>query len=100
MAGRLRFDPFFGGDPAAMPPAGLLWSNAIAAGVSVRNYGLWASAGANGRSRVQDPALEPYTELGYPAFDLSVPDGRRVDVFLEDFSRISRLASKRAICRA
>src|SRR5579863_7267979 len=30
---------FEGGEPANTPPAGYIWSNAIAAGLSVRNYG-------------------------------------------------------------
>ncbi len=32
---------FEGGEPAAYPPAGYLWTNAAAAGVSMRNYGYW-----------------------------------------------------------
>ena len=32
---------FEGGEPAAYPPAGYLWTNAAARGVSMRNYGYW-----------------------------------------------------------
>ena len=32
---------FEGGEPAAYPPAGYLWTNAAAAGLSMRNYGYW-----------------------------------------------------------
>jgi DNA-binding beta-propeller fold protein YncE len=78
-AGRLRFDPFVGADPAATPPAGMLWSNALAAGLTVRNYGVWAEP------KVRDPALAAHTDPDYPPFDLTIPDNRRVDAFLEDF---------------
>ena len=74
-AGRLRFEPLRGAEPAAIPAAGYLWTNALAAGLGVRNYGL----------DLQDPALEAHIHPEYPSFDLSVPDGRRVDAFLEDF---------------
>ena len=60
-ARRLAFDPFTPGEPAAQPPAGYLWSNALAAGVSVRNYGLPA-----------DPGLAAHTVEGYAGFDLGL----------------------------
>ena len=84
-AGRLRFDPLRGAEPAAAPPAGFLWSNALAAGLSIRNYGVWVEPGPGGEPKVGDPVLAPYTDLDYPGFDLSIPDGRRVDQFVKDF---------------
>ncbi|MEZ5364861.1 MAG: bifunctional YncE family protein/alkaline phosphatase family protein [Bryobacterales bacterium] len=76
-AGRLRTDPFAGNEPARIPPAGFLWTNALSAGLSVRNYGIESG----------DPTLEPYTDKQYPGFDLNVSDGRRVDAFLADFGK-------------
>ncbi len=75
-AGRLRAELFGGYDAASLPAAGFLWSNALAAGLSVRNYGI----------EIEDPALAPHTHQPYPGFDLTIPDIRRVDVFLQDFS--------------
>ncbi len=34
---------FEGGEPANTPPAGYIWTNALQAGVSIRNYGEWTS---------------------------------------------------------
>ena len=38
-AGRRKTYDYEEGDPASIPPAGYLWTNAAAAGVSLRNYG-------------------------------------------------------------
>ena len=58
-AGRLRFEPFRGSEPAAIPAAGYLWTNALAAGLTVRTYGM----------EMQDPALEAHADPQYPGFD-------------------------------
>ncbi len=77
---RLNRNVFEGGDTASFPPAGYLWSNALSAGLTVRNYGLFANT--------IDTGLKPLSALDYPAFDLSVPDGKRVDLFLADWKRL------------
>ncbi len=77
---------FEGTEPTAIPPAGYLWSNAVGAGKSVRNYGMWGTRGPSGRTRFSDPALAPHSHPDYPPFDLDIPDTERVDVFLRDFS--------------
>ena len=77
---RLSRNPFEGGDTASFPPAGYLWSNALSAGLTVRNYGLFAST--------IDSGLQPLSAADYPAFDLSIPDGERVDAFLADWKRL------------
>ena len=38
-AKRRNFYDYEGGEPANSPPAGYIWSNAVAAGLTVRNYG-------------------------------------------------------------
>src|SRR5208282_3743845 len=38
-AGRRKLSDFDEGEPAALPPAGYLWTSAAAAGVSIRNFG-------------------------------------------------------------
>lgn len=77
---RLNWNAFEGGDTASFPAAGYLWSNALSAGLTVRNYGLFAST--------VDAGLRPLSADNYPGFDLSVPDSQRVDVFLADWKRM------------
>ena len=67
-AGRLRYDGFGGGEPANLPPAGYLWSNALSAGLTVRNYGMFADNGAQG-GRVKDPSLQEVTNMKYRSAD-------------------------------
>jgi DNA-binding beta-propeller fold protein YncE len=63
-AGRLRYNGFEGGEPANLPPAGYLWSNALSAGLTVRNYGMFVDNGAQG-VRVKDPSLLDVTNMKY-----------------------------------
>jgi len=67
-AGRLRYDGFQGGESANLPPAGYLWSNALSAGLTVRNYGLFVDNGPQG-ARVKDPSLQSVTNMKYRATD-------------------------------
>ena len=80
----------YAGDPAALPPAGYLWTQALARGLSVRNYG-WlvnnkAKAGQDGIQvdSVRDASLKPVTNFYYRGFDLQYPDVERAMVFLRD----------------
>lgn len=79
---RLNLHPFEGGDTASFPPAGYLWSNALSAGLAVRNYGLFQGT--------IDTGLDPISAPDYPGFDLTVPDGKRVDQFLADWERLEQ----------
>jgi len=67
-AGRLRYNGFEGGEPANLPPAGYLWSNALSAGLSVRNYGLFVDNGGQA-PRVKDPSLQSVTNMKYRGAD-------------------------------
>ena len=51
------------GDPANTPAAGYLWTNALAAGITVRNYGVLVRNG-----QAIDPALRPFTKPDSAAF--------------------------------
>ncbi len=51
------------GDPANLPPAGYLWTNAMAAGFTVRNYGILVRNG-----QAIDPAIRPFTKPDAAAF--------------------------------
>jgi YVTN family beta-propeller protein len=77
------------------PADGYIWDAAARAGVSVRSYGEFtvpASSGDRGASRgpsreAAAPGLEGRVHPDYPGWDLSIPDARRVDVWLEEFRR-------------
>jgi DNA-binding beta-propeller fold protein YncE len=89
-AGRNLNPGFEGGEPAALPPAGYLWTNAAAAGISMRNYGFWVvdkkEAGPDGVQieAVFDPALAKVTNLKYRGIDPDYPDVKRAQAFLDD----------------
>ena len=50
---RLKYYGFEGSEPANLPPAGYLWTNALAAGLTVRNYGEWLDRRQDRRSRAR-----------------------------------------------
>jgi YVTN family beta-propeller protein len=83
----------YAGDPAALPPAGYLWTQALARGLSVRNYGHLVNnktkAGQDGIQvdSVRDPSLRAVTNFYYRGFDLQYPDVERAKVFLLDLAQ-------------
>ena len=92
-AHRSPYYGFEGGEPANLPPAGYIWSNALAAGLSVRDYGEFVAnkenAGADGVqiARVGDPSLAGITNMRFRGFDLNYPDVDRAKVFLDDLKQ-------------
>jgi DNA-binding beta-propeller fold protein YncE len=92
---RRRYD-YSGEEPTATPPAGYLWTNAAAAGVSMRNYGYFVTnlpkPAADGRqvAAVRDAVLNPVTNLFYRGFDLEYPDVDRAKVFLRDLAEFEK----------
>jgi DNA-binding beta-propeller fold protein YncE len=94
---------FEGGEPAAYPPAGYLWTNAASAGVSLRNYGYWVSNKAKpGDDGVQiatvhDPVLAKVTNLKYRSFDLDYPDVKRAQIFLDDLAQFEKSSQMPAL---
>ena len=94
-AGRRKTYDYEGGDPAANPPAGYIWNNAMAKGLRVRNYGYLASNRPlkdvndnNHIAAIRDPALAPFTNRAYRAFDLDYLDVDRAKVFIADLGRM------------
>jgi hypothetical protein len=90
-AGRRRLYDYEGQEPAALPPAGYLWTNA-ATSLDIRNYGYFvnnrkspAADGAQVES-VRDPVLRKVTNRLYRGFDLDYPDVERAKVFLRDLA--------------
>jgi DNA-binding beta-propeller fold protein YncE len=96
---RRRHYDYEGGERAAAPPAGYIWTNALAAGRTVRNYGWWATnitpRPASGKqiAFVRDPGLAPHTCLEYRAYDLDYPDVDRVQPFLRELEQWSKAGS-------
>ena len=89
---RVHYD-YEGGEPAALPPAGYLWTNASARGISMRNYGYWATnlktPTDNGVQieTVRDSVLAKVTNMNYRGFDLEYPDVKRAQTFLDDLKQ-------------
>jgi DNA-binding beta-propeller fold protein YncE len=83
-------------DPASLPPAGYLWTNAAAAGVSMRNYGYMvnnkreAAPGEDQITGVRDPVLAKVTNWKYRGFDLDYTDVERAKTFLADLAEFEK----------
>jgi DNA-binding beta-propeller fold protein YncE len=83
-------------DPLSLPPAGYLWTNAAAAGVSIRNFGYMvnnkanAAPGAEQITGVRDPVLAKVTNPLYRGFDLNYPDVERTRVFLAELAEYEK----------
>jgi phospholipase C len=92
-AARRKHYDYEGGEPAALPPAGYLWTNANAKGITMRNYGWWAgnlpTPAPDGKqiASVRDPILARVTNMNYRAFDLEYLDVDRIKVFLADLAQ-------------
>jgi sugar lactone lactonase YvrE len=74
------------------PSGGFLWTLALNAGVTFRDYGEWVHARVEGPQgfSVTRPGLAPDISAAYPVFDMNIPDQRRADVWiseLQDFVR-------------
>jgi len=87
-----RRDPNDRGD-VDEPALGYLWNAAIRKGLTLRNYGEFGervpndNANAPVRYRAIKPALDRYTSREYPAFDMSIMDQVRVDVWLKELQQ-------------
>jgi DNA-binding beta-propeller fold protein YncE len=95
-AGRRKLYDYEGQEPAALPPAGYLWTNAAQAGVSMRNFGYFVNnkpqpvQGDEHVAGVRDPILVKVTNRRYRAFDLDYPDVERVKVFLAELAEYEK----------
>jgi len=84
------------------PAQGYIWDACRRAGVSVRSYGEFAVRYKEefdhddrrdtrvGELQATVPGLEGLIHPSYPPYDLSIPDNRRVDVWLEEFQQFER----------
>ncbi|MGI8988127.1 MAG: alkaline phosphatase family protein [Bryobacteraceae bacterium] len=103
-ASRRKLYDYEGQEPTALPPAGYLWTNARAAGISMRNYGYFV----NNRVKpledgiqidsVRDPILSQVTNPNYRGFDLAYPDVERAKVFLKDLADFEAKGDMPRLC--
>jgi DNA-binding beta-propeller fold protein YncE len=94
--GRRKISDYQGTEPTAMPPSGYLWTQAAAAGVSMRNYGYFVENLPNPSpdgaqiASVRDPILSRATNFRYRGFDMGYPDVERAKVVLADLSEFEK----------
>jgi YVTN family beta-propeller protein len=91
----------------AAPANGYLWDACVRSGVSVRSYGEFVDdpnpakervgkpqvgdfRASAGPYRASVPGLEGHIDPEYPPFDLSIPDARRVEVWLKEFRQFEK----------
>jgi DNA-binding beta-propeller fold protein YncE len=75
----------------AAPSQGYIWDFANRAGVSVRSYGEFAERKSKGSPfEATVPGLAGKVHPSYPAFDLSIPDSDRLDIWLAEFRQFER----------
>ena len=75
----------------AAPANGYLWDACNRAGLSVRSYGefvTWKDEKAKGKVRPSVPGLAGKIDEDFPPYDLDILDGRRVDLWLEEFRKL------------
>jgi DNA-binding beta-propeller fold protein YncE len=80
------------------PSGGYIWDACRRAGVPVRSYGEFAVPQREAEDdrageppyRGSVPGLAGDVNPDYPPFDLSIPDGRRVDVWLKEFGEFEQ----------
>lgn len=78
------------------PAAGYLWDAAIRKGITLRNYGEFGEAMPSkdkqepARYRAVKSALDRYTSREYPAYNLTIRDQVRADVWLKEFQEFVR----------
>ena len=90
-------------DDVDEPAAGYLWDAAIRKGITLRNYGEFGEAIPNNnkqepvRYRATKSALDRFTSREYPAYDLTIRDQVRADVWLKEFQEFVRLGNLPAL---
>jgi DNA-binding beta-propeller fold protein YncE len=75
------------------PQSGYLWDACNRAGVSVRSYGEFVTRDEgveSGPVHASVPGLAGKIHPDYPPYDLTIPDNRRVDVWLEEFRKFEQ----------
>ena len=93
-AGRRKTYDYEGGEPAARPAGGYIWTSVLAKKLSMRNFGYFTNnvkeAPESGKqvASVRDPQLTAVTNFEYRGFDLEYLDVNRAKVFLADLKKM------------
>jgi DNA-binding beta-propeller fold protein YncE len=84
---------FEGTEPANSAPAGYIWDNALQKGLTVRDYGEWATnipaksvTGARQIDKPNDPSLENHIDMNYRGWDLEYSDIERAKEFAREWT--------------
>ncbi len=87
-SGRNRGYDFEGGNEAAYPKAGFLWTNAARSGVSFRSYGEFVNYDSKtGKYVAAEASLGNNFDPDYPSYNLKISDLTRYDAWEEEFSQ-------------
>ncbi|HWT06527.1 MAG TPA: bifunctional YncE family protein/alkaline phosphatase family protein, partial [Xanthomonadales bacterium] len=91
-ANRRSLYDFEDGAEAAVPHARYLWNDAVAHGITLRNYGEYVTAGPGKPTPVSvaDDALRPRTDRDFATFDMSVTDVARIAEWKREFDSFER----------
>ena len=106
-SGRGRTYDYEGSKKIARPTGGYIWDYCARAGVTYRSYGEFIASregkpgggGEMGRDPGAAPKRENYTNENaleghfsptFPAWDLNIPDNKRVDAWIEEFREYER----------
>ncbi len=88
---KAKYD-FEGTEPANSAPAGYIWDNALQKGLTIRDYGYWASnlplKSVNGPrqiDKVRDPVLQNNIDMNYRGWDLEYSDVDRAKEFIREW---------------
>jgi YVTN family beta-propeller protein len=88
------------GDDVNAPAMGYLWDLAARKGISFRDYGEFVVEEGNDTSDVwhgpavgDKPALVGHTSPDFPAFDLTIPDQKRADIWIAELARYEQTDS-------
>ncbi len=90
-------------DDVDEPAAGYVWDAAIRKGITLRNYGEFGEPIPNKnkqepvRYRAVKSALDRYTSREYPAYDVTIPDQVRANVWLKEFQEFVRASNLPAL---
>ena len=94
--GRRKSFDFEGNQPANVAPAGYIWTSAVQAGLTIRNYGEFSeplkqpAADGTQVEIVKDPILLKNTDMKFRPFDVSYPDVDRAREFLNEFREFEK----------
>ncbi|MBT2700750.1 bifunctional YncE family protein/alkaline phosphatase family protein [Bacillus sp. ISL-40] len=87
-SGRNRGYDFEGGNEAAYPKAGFLWTNASRSGVSFRSYGEFVNYDKNtGKYVAAEASMGNNFDPDYPSYNLKISDLTRLDAWKEEFKQ-------------